>query len=120
MEEAAWKKSEKFYKKSNTILDFPIVRAVSTPDGKTTYNPTDKWSLRDAIALDEHAHKLAIFATGGETPNISELDAIKILVQTGMLPVEVLDAAEQGIDALRSRILQVFQDLNKPLQNDAV
>lgn len=117
MEEKAWKKSLKFETKAEKVLSIPITKSVTTEDGKTIYNPTDKWSLRDAIALDEYAHRLAIFATGGETPKMTEIDAVKVLAQAGLLPAEILEAAERGSDALRSLLTEAFQNLKKPISD---
>ena len=80
-------------------------------DGKTIFNPTDKWRLTDAIAFHKYAHELGIFATGGDRPNMTEFDAIKVLVNAGMLPCEILEAAERGIDNLKSTLREAFAGL---------
>ena len=97
IEKEAWEKREKFLKKADQILSIPITQKIVTDDGKIIFMPTNKWRLVDAIALDEYAHKLGIFATGGDRPNMTEFDAIRVLVMAGMLPVEILEAAERGV-----------------------
>ena len=73
MEKEAWVKHEKYAAKAKQMLNIPIATSLVTEDGKTVYNPTDKWTIKDAIALDEYAHKLAIFATGGDAPKLTEI-----------------------------------------------
>ena len=117
MEKEAWVKHEKYAAKAKQMLNIPIATSLVTEDGKTVYNPTDKWTIKDAIALDEYAHKLAIFATGGDAPKLTEIDAVKVLAQAGLLPAEILEAAERGSDALRSLLTEAFQNLKKPVSN---
>ncbi len=114
MEEDAWKRSDKLIKKAETILAIPIAKPVTGEDGTTIYMPTDKWSLKDAIAFFQYADNLRIFATGGETPKMTEIDAVRVLAQANLLPAEILEAAEQGSDALRAKITEGFQNLKKP------
>ena len=111
MEEDTWEKRKKFLKKADLILNVPITQKIVTDDGKTIFMPTNKWRLVDAIALDEYAHKLGIFATGGDRPNMTEFDAIKVLVMAGMLPCEILEAAERGIENLRTTLREAFAGL---------
>ena len=117
MEKDAWVKHEKYAAKAKQMLNIPIATSLVTEDGKTVYNPTDKWTIKDAIALDEYAHKLAIFATGGDAPKLTEIDAVKVLAQAGLLPAEILEAAERGSDALRSLLTEAFQNLKKPVSD---
>ena len=114
MEEDAWKRSDKLIKKAETILAIPIAKPITGEDGTTIYMPTDKWNLKDAIAFFQYADNLRIFATGGETPKMTEIDAVRVLAQAGLLPAEILEAAEQGSDALRAKITEGFQNLKKP------
>ena len=111
MEEDTWEKRKKFLKKADLILNVPITQKIVTNDGKTIFNPTDKWRLTDAIAFHKYAHELGIFATGGDRPNMTEFDAIKVLVNAGMLPCEILEAAERGIDNLKSTLREAFAGL---------
>ena len=111
IEKLAWEKREKFLKKADLILNVPITQKIVTNDGKTIFNPTDKWRLTDAIAFHKYAHELGIFATGGDRPNMTEFDAIKVLVNAGMLPCEILEAAERGIDNLKSTLREAFAGL---------
>lgn len=115
MEKDAWEKRKKFLKKADLILNVPITQKIVTDDGKTIFMPTNKWRLVDAIAFDEYAHKLGIFATGGDRPNMTEFDAIRVLVMAGMLPVEILEACERGIDNLKLSLREAFANLNKPV-----
>ena len=117
MEKKAWDKHKNYEAKAKQVLSIPVAKSVTSEDGKTIYNPTDKWSLKDAIALDEYAHRLAIFATGGETPKMTEIDAVRVLAQAGLLPAEILEAAERGSDALRSLLTEAFQNLKKPISD---
>ena len=111
IEKEAWEKREKFLKKADQILSIPITQKIVTDDGKIIFIPTNKWRLTDAIALDEYAHKLGIFATGGEKPNMTEIDAVKVLAQAGLLPAEILEAAERGIDNLKTTLREAFANL---------
>ena len=111
IEKQAWDRMKKFQKKADLILNIPIVNSITTEDGLTIYTPTNKWRLVDAIAFDEYAHKLGIFATGGDRPNMIEFDAIKVLVSAGMLPVEILEACERGIDNLKLSLREAFANL---------
>ena len=111
IEKLAWEKREKFLKKADQILNIPIVTAIVTEDGKTIFMPTNKWRLVDAIAFHKYADELGIFATGGDTPNMTEFDAIKVLVIAGMLPCEILEAAERGIENLRTTLREAFANL---------
>jgi len=115
IEKEAWEKRKKFLKKADQILSIPITQKIVTDDGKTIFMPTNKWRLVDAIAFDEYAHKLGIFATGGDRPNMGEFDAIKVLVQAGMLPCEILIAAEIGIENLKTTLREAFEGLNRSI-----
>lgn len=115
IEKKAWERRLKFQKKADLILNIPIVTSITTEDGLTIYTPTDKWRLTDAIAFSKYADELGIMATGGDRPNMIELDAIRVLVDAGMLPVEILAAAEIGIDNLKMGLRNAFANLNKPL-----
>ena len=111
MEKDAWEKRKKFLKKADLILNVPITQKIVADDGKIIFMPTNKWRLVDAIALDEYAHKLAIFATGGDAPKLTEIDAVKVLAQAGLLPAEILEAAERGVENLRTILREAFANL---------
>ena len=111
IEKLAWERRKKFQKKADQILNIPIVSSVTTEDGITIYTPTDKWRLTDAIAFSKYADELGIMATGGAMPNMIEFDAIRVLVMAGMLPVEILEASERGIDNLKMILREAFTNL---------
>ena len=111
IEKMAWERRKKFLKKADQILNIPIVNSITTEDGITIYTPTDKWRLTDAIAFSKYADELGIFATGGDRPNMIEFDAIKVLVNAGMLPVKILEACERGIDNLKLSLREAFANL---------
>ena len=111
IEKLAWERRKKFQKKADQILNIPIVSSVTTQDGITIYTRTDKWRLVDAIAFSKYADELGIMATGGAMPNMIEFDAIRVLVMAGMLPVEILEACERGIDNLKLSLREAFANL---------
>lgn len=120
MERDAWKRREKLILKADYIARIPLTtkEIIKTEDGTTNiYTPTDKWSLSDALKFYKYADELGIFATGGEKPNMTEIDAVKVLAQAGMLPAEILEAAERGSDALRSLLTEAFQNLKKTISD---
>jgi hypothetical protein len=120
MEEDAWKRRDKLILKADYIVRIPVTKkeTIKSEDGTTNiYTPTDKWSISDAIKFYRYADELGIFATGGDRPNMTEIDAVKVLAQAGLLPAEILDAAERGSDALKSILAQAFQNLNKPVSD---
>jgi hypothetical protein len=117
MEEDAWKRRDKLIKRGDTLLAMPIAKPITGEDGTTIYMPTDKWRVSDAVAFYKYADELGIFATGGEKPNMTEIDAVKVLAQAGLLPAEILEAAERGSDALRSLLTEAFQNLKKPVSD---
>jgi hypothetical protein len=46
---------------------------------------------------------------------MTEFDAIRVLVMAGMLPVEILEACERGIDNLKLSLREAFANLNNPV-----
>lgn len=114
IERDAWERRDKLIKRGDTLLAMPIAKPITGKDGTTIYMPTDKWRVSDAVAFYKYADELGIFATGGEKPNMTEIDAVKVLAQAGLLPAEILEAAERGSDALRSLLTEAFQNLKKP------
>ena len=117
LEQDAWDRRDKLIKKGDTLIAMPIAKPITGEDGTTIYMPTDKWRVSDAIAFYKYADELGIFATGGEKPNMTEIDAVKVLAQAGLLPAEILEAAERGSDALRSLLTEAFQNLKKPISD---
>jgi hypothetical protein len=117
LEQDAWDRRDKLIKKGDTLIAMPIAKPITGEDGTTIYMPTDKWRVSDAIAFYKYADELGIFATGGEKPNMTEIDAVKVLAQAGLLPAEILEAAERGSDALRSLLTEAFQNLKKPVSD---
>ena len=73
-----------------------------------------KWRISDAVTFYKYADELGVFATGSDRPNMTEIDAVKVLAQAGLLPAEILEAAERGSDALKSMLTEAFQGLKKP------
>jgi hypothetical protein len=117
LEQDAWDRRDKLIKKGDTLLAMPIAKPIKGEDGTTIYMPTDKWRISDAVAFYKYADELGIFATGGDRPNMTEIDAVKVLAQAGLLPAEILEAAERGSDALRSLLTEAFQNLKKPVSD---
>lgn len=110
LEKQAWDRCEKLTKKADLILAIPLVSKVVSDDGLTTYNPTDKWRLSDAIALDKYAQELGIFATGGETKKIDELEAVTVLADMGLLPQSAVIAISKGYAEFKEAIRGAFYD----------
>ena len=117
MERDAWKRRDKLIKRGDTLLAMPIAKPITGEDGTTIYMPTDKWRISDAVAFYKYADELGIFVTGGDKPNMTEIDAVRVLAQANLLPAEILEAAERGSDALKSMLTEAFQNLNKPVLN---
>ena len=117
LEQDAWDRRDKLIKKGDTLIAMPIAKPVKSEDGTNIYMPTDKWRVSDAVTFYKYADELGIFATGGEKPNMTEIDAVKVLAQAGLLPAEILEAAERGSDALRSLLTEAFQNLKKPVSD---
>ena len=106
LEKDAWKLREKILKKADQLLAIPIVTKSVSDDGKTIFTPTDKWALRDAIALDKYAHELGIFATGGEPKKLDEVEAVSVLANMGILPASAVVA----IGEVLSQFKEVIRD----------
>ena len=111
LEEDAWNRRDKLILKADYIVRIPVTKkeTIKSEDGTTNiYTPTDKWSISDAIKFYKYADELGIFATGGDRPNMSEFDAVKVLAQAGMLPCEILEICERGIDNLKTTLREAF------------
>ncbi|WP_425218348.1 hypothetical protein [Tumidithrix helvetica] len=111
MEKDAWDRREKYKKKASQMLTIPITQRIVNDDGSTIINPTDKWSLKDAIALDKYADELGILATGGEVKKLDELEALTVLVDCGWFPPDALVRFSQGIESLKLIMQEAFEPL---------
>lgn len=72
--------------------------------------PTDKWSVKDAIAFYEYSDKLGIFATGGEKPKMDIIDAINLLATNDVLPPEFAVIASQGIEKFKNLLRELLKN----------
>jgi hypothetical protein len=108
MEKQAWDRRDKLIKKADTITRIPLVKPEMSEDGTQIFMPTDKWSLKDAIAFYEYSDKLAILATGGEKPKMDELAAVTLLADLGVLPPEAIVAIGQGYEKFKEVIRGAF------------
>jgi len=108
LERDAWDRRDKMIKKADFILAIPLIEKVVTDDGTTIYNPTSKWRLTDAIALDKYAHELGIFATGGESKKLDELEAVTILADLGVIPQDAVIAISKGYSQFKQAIREAF------------
>lgn len=108
MEKQAWERRDKLIKKADTIARVPLLKPEISEDGTQIFMPTDKWSIKDAIAFYEYADKLGIFATGGEKPKMDELQAVQLLADLGVLPQESIAAIGQGYEKFKEVIRGAF------------
>ena len=108
MEKQAWERRDKLIKKADTIARVPLLKPEMSEDGTQIFMPTDKWSIKDAIAFYEYADKLGIFATGGEKPKMDELQAVQLLADLGVLPQEAIAAIGQGYEKFKEVIRGAF------------
>ena len=86
MEKQAWERRDKLIKKADTIARMPLLKPEVSEDGTQIFMPTDKWSIKDAIAFYEYADRLGIFATGGDTLTDGKL--IDELIKRGYIVVD--------------------------------
>ena len=108
MEKDAWNRRDRLIKKADTMMAIPIGKPVMSEDGTTIYMPTDKWNLKDAIAFFQYADTLGLFATGGETKKLSEVDAVTILADAGLLPLAAVVAISQGFQQFKNVIKEAL------------
>jgi len=108
MEKQAWERRDKLIKKADTIARVPLLKPEISGDGTQIFMPTDKWSIKDAIAFYEYADRLGIFATGGEKPKMDELQAVQLLADLGVLPQEAIAAIGQGYEKFKEVIRGAF------------
>lgn len=98
MEKDAWNRRDKLIKKADMIARIPLVKPEVSEDGTQIFMPTDKWTLKDAIAFYQYSDNLGIFATGGETKKMDIIDAINVLARDGVLPPEFTVIASKGVE----------------------
>ena len=113
MEKDAWTRRDRLIKKADTMMAIPIGKPTMNEDGTTIYMPTDKWSLKDAIAFFQYADTLGIFATGGETKKLDEVEAVTILADMGLLPAAAVVAISQGFQQFKSVIKEALLNENE-------
>lgn len=98
MEKQAWERRDKLIKKADMIARIPLVKPEVSEDGTQIFMPTDKWTLKDAIAFYQYSDNLGIFATGGEIKKMDIIDAINVLARDGILPPEFTVIASKGVE----------------------
>jgi vacuolar-type H+-ATPase subunit H len=72
--------------------------------------PTDKWSVKDAIAFYEYSDKLGIFATGGEKPKMDVIEAINLLISLDIMPPEFAVIASQGVEQFKNLLRDLIKN----------
>jgi hypothetical protein len=110
MERDAWNRRDKLIKKADTIARVPLLRPETSEDGTQIFMPTDKWSVKDAIAFYEYSDKLGIFATGGEKPKMDIIDAINFLATNEVLPPEFAVVASRGIEQFKNLLRDLLKN----------
>ncbi len=110
MERDAWNRRDKLIKKADTIARVPLLRPETSEDGTQIFMPTDKWSVKDAIAFYEYSDKLGIFATGGEKPKMDIIDAINFLATNEVLPPEFAVVASRGIEQFKNLLRELLKN----------
>ena len=110
MERDAWNRRDKLIKKADTIARVPLLKPEMSEDGTQIFMPTDKWSVKDAIAFYEYSDKLGIFATGGEKPKMDIIDAINLLAANEVLPPEFAVIASQGIEKFKNLLRELLKN----------
>ena len=110
MERDAWNRRDKLIKKADTIARVPLLRPEMSEDGTQIFMPTDKWSVKDAIAFYEYSDKLGIFATGGEKPKMDIIDAVNFLAANEVLPPEFAVIASQGIEKFKNLLRELLKN----------
>lgn len=110
MERDAWNRRDKLIKKADTIARVPLLKPEMSEDGTQIFMPTDKWSVKDAIAFYEYSDKLGIFATGGEKPKMDIIDAVNFLAANEVLPPEFAVIASQGIEKFKNLLRELLKN----------
>lgn len=108
MEKDAWNRRDKLIKKADMIARIPLVKPEMNDDGTQIFMPTDKWSLKDAIAFYQYADSLGLFATGGENKKLDEIEAVTVLADAGLLPQSAVVAISQGFQQFKQVIKEAL------------
>ena len=108
MEKQAWERRDKLIKKADMIARIPLVKPEMSDDGTQIFMPTDKWSLKDAIAFYQYADSLGLFATGGENKKLDEVEAVTVLADMGLLPQSAVVAITQGFQQFKQVIKEAL------------
>lgn len=108
MEKQAWDRRDKLIKKADMITRIPLTKPEVSEDGTQIFMPTDKWSLKDAIAFYQYADSLGLFATGGETKKLDEVEAVTVLADMGLLPQSAVIAITQGFQRFKQVIKEAL------------
>ena len=110
MEKQAWERRDKLIKKADTIARVPLLKPEMSEDGTQIFMPTDKWSVKDAIAFYEYSDKLGIFATGGEKPKMDVIEAINLLIADDIMPPEFAVIASQGVEKFKNLLRDLIKN----------
>lgn len=110
MEKDAWNRREKLIKKADMIARIPLVKPEVSEDGTQIFMPTDKWSLKDAIAFYQYSDNLGIFATGGETKKMDEIEAINALIAFDVFPPEFAVIASKGVEQFKNLLRDLLKN----------
>ena len=113
MEKQACERRDKLIKKADTIARVPLLKPEVSEDGTQIFMPTDKWSIKDAIAFYEYADRLGIFATGGGAKKLDEVEAVTILADAGLLPATAVVAISQGFEQFKNVIKEALLNENE-------
>ena len=108
MEKQAWERRDKLIKKADMIARIPLVKPEMSDDGTQIFMPTDKWSLKDAIAFYQYADSLGLFDTGGENKKLDEVEAVTVLADMGLLPQSAVVAITQGFQQFKQVIKEAL------------
>ena len=110
MEKDAWNRREKLIKKADMIARIPLVKPEVSEDGTQIFMPTDKWSLKDAIAFYQYSDNLGLFATGGETKKMDEIEAINALIALDIFPPEFAVIASKGVEQFKNLLRDLLKN----------
>ena len=107
---AAWKEkmqqiAEKGAKKLETMLDFPIARRITSEDGRTIIEPTDKWSVANIAPLMRAVDATGRLALDMETDRTAVSQTID-----GELEVKAEDVKESVLGKLAKMRLTLQRD----------
>lgn len=113
MERDAWNRRDKLIKKADTIARVPLLKPEMSEDGTQIFMPTDKWSVKDAIAFYEYSDKLGIFAAGGEKPKMDVIEAINLLISLDIMPPEFAVIASQGVEKFKNLLRDLIKNASR-------